>query len=550
MKTHSLKAFKSVEYFYQIRQLNEEQLSGEKLSAHLTNITMAFWYDLTSPIAANPDSYDIHSHGIDGPYRSLKMTPGADVIDALYDRIQDKAADLEKALNKAFNTKAFDLKVRREGGELDLLVAFVSAEGGIFQCNSTVEGGSYGVALRIPNDEEMKVTFDSMAQVPAPSNVDDEPEMDVEPEADLDDIPELDPEAEVEVEEEVDLLEPKGKKIVRPEFDDFAQDEIEDEPFEPADDAEVDGGDIEDSPGTYTKLAEEGPPFKDKFIRRFNKSMTMQPHKDGGDIDWESSPKGIMRRVAKMDNSQLLSTYKNIASYLGEPDMSKFGDGSAASLQLKAIAREMRRRGVSQETLEKLAEEDDMDLAEKLGEIEGALKALVLKVEDPRIVDEIERLIKIAEAKPVDLDFKGFTEATNLVLRMMAPKSMNEGFGKVKDAQKTADRWEKQMTVKLSKDGETKTFLKGASGIEKHKADGWVEVKEEDLEEDAPATSVGSVAAAAGDTGVPGHDAGPCACCGKKPCKCGPNCPTCGGVKVEQTEYRYVSLTRMNPFQR
>ena len=458
MKTHNLKAFQSVEYFYQTRQLNEEQLSGEKLSAHLTNITMAFWYDLTAPIAASPDSYDIHSHGIDGPYRSLKMTPGADVIDGLYDRIQDKAADLEKALNKAFNTKAFDLKVRREGGELDLLVAFVSAEGGIFQCNSTVEGGSYGVALRIPNDEEMKVTFDSMAQVPAPSNVDDEPEMDVEPEADLDDIPELDPEAEVE--EEVDLLEPEGKKIVRPEFDDFAQDEIEDEPFEPADDAEVDGGDIEDSPGTYTKLAEE----------------------------------------------------------------------------------------------------DDMDRAKKLGEIEGALKALVLKVEDPRIVDEIERLIKIAEAKPVDLDFKGFTEATNLVLRMMAPKSMNEGFGKLKDAPKRVADWSKKIpTVKLTKDGEERTYLTGKDGVkgqlgpkalEKLKADGWVEVKEEDLEEDAPATSVGSVAAAAGDTGVPGHDAGPCACCGKKPCKCGPNCPTCGGVKVEQTEYRYVSLTRMNPFQR
>jgi hypothetical protein len=430
MKTHNLKSMPSVDLY--LAQLNEEQLTGDKLSTHLQNIVMAFWHELTSPFLGNPDQYDIHQHGIDGPYRCLKMTPGADVIDTVFDRVDDRAADLTKALNKAFNTASFSLKVQREGGELDLMVAFTGAEGGIFTCNSTENGGSFAVALRIPNEEELKVTFDSMAQVPTPSNVmggEDEleagPELEVEPELDLDDIPETEPELDIEPEleeeeydlsEDMDDMKPK-KQIKRPEFDT--------EPFDPTDE-DTDSADLDDT--------------------------------------------------------------------LGHP----------------------------------IDEDADMDRAEKLGQIEGALKALVLKIEDPRIVAEIERLIKIAEAKPVDLDFKGFSEATNLVLRMMAPKSMEEGFGKLKDAPKTADRWEKEMTVKLSKDGETKTFVKGASGIEKHKADGWEEVQEEEV----AGMSVANMGGA-----VPGHDAGP------GPVKKRKKLP-------EQTEYRYVSLTKLNPFER
>ena len=97
---------------------------------------------------------------------------------------------------------------------------------------------------------------------------------------------------------------------------------------------------------------QEGPSFKDKLSRRFSKAMTMRPYKDG-DVEWESSPKDIAHKVSQMSNEELMSIYKNIASYLGEPDMGKFGGGSAASFQLKSIAREMRRRGISQQTLDK-----------------------------------------------------------------------------------------------------------------------------------------------------------------------------------------------------
>lgn len=444
MKTHNLKSMPSVDLY--LAQLNEEQLTGDKLSTHLQNIVMAFWHELTGPFLGNPDQYDIHQHGIDGPYRCLKMTPGADVIDTVFDRVDDRAAGLTKALNKAFNTTSFSLKVQREAGELDLMVAFIGAEGGIFTCNSTENGGSFAVALRIPNEEELKVTFDSMAQVPTPSNVmggEDEleagPELEVEPEVDLDDIPETEPELEIEPElepeleeeeydltEDMDDMEPKGAKFKRPEFDT--------EPFDPTDE-DTDSADLDDT--------------------------------------------------------------------LGHP----------------------------------IDEDADMDIAEKLGKIEGALKVLVMKIEDPRIVAEIERLIKIAESKPVNLDFKGFSEATNLVLRMLAaPKSMEEGIGRLEDAPENVRKLEKSMTVKLSKGGETKTFVKGKDGVkgqlgpdalEKLKADGWEEVQEEEV----AGMSVANMGGA-----VPGHDAGP------GPVKKRKKLP-------EQTEYRYVSLTKLNPFE-
>jgi|11_taG_2_1085331.scaffolds.fasta_scaffold01100_7 hypothetical protein len=223
MKTHDLKPLKAIEEFY---QLNEEQLAGEKLSAHLTNVMMSFWYDLTSSIVADPDSYDIHKHGIEGPYRCLKMTPGADVIDTIYDRVNDKASDLTKALNKSFGKQAFEIRSRRDGKELDVLVAFISADGGIFKCSSRANEGSFGVAFRIPNDEEMKITFDSMAQVPAPSNV-----IDDEPTDTIDGIPENIP----GVEEEIDILEPKGTPSS--EYEDY--EDANQEPFSPADDSNV-----------------------------------------------------------------------------------------------------------------------------------------------------------------------------------------------------------------------------------------------------------------------------------------------------------------------
>ena len=305
-----------------------------------------------------------------------------------------------------------------------------------------------------------------MAQVPAPTNVDDEPEMSVEPEADLDDIPELDP----EVEEEVELLEPVKDGE---EYDDFAQDEIEDEPFEPADDAEVDGGDIEDSPGTYTKLAE-----------KFDANMFF------------------------------MQVQGNLASLkAGDITPDQFVDNVS-----NLVA-----QGLTSEAIEESA----MDKMENV--VRGIAKGLGL---DKEYKARISDLIK-------------------------DPEAMDEGIGSLKDAPKNVAELEKSMTVKLSKDGETKTFVKGKDGVKgqlgpealKKMLDaGWK--LEEDLEEDAPATSVGSVAAAAGDTGVPGHDAGPCACCGQSPCRCGPNCKGCKKEQVEITEYRYVSLQKLNPFQR
>jgi hypothetical protein len=112
------------------------------------------------------------------------MTPGADVIESVYDRVIDRADDLTKALNDKFGKKVFQTKLSRDGGELNVLVAFVESDGGVFQCKSEADGGSYAVALRCPNDDQLKIAFNAMAQVPTP-------DADMDGDIDANDAPDL-----------------------------------------------------------------------------------------------------------------------------------------------------------------------------------------------------------------------------------------------------------------------------------------------------------------------------------------------------------------------
>ena len=159
-------------------------LTGEALATSLTNTTLAFWHDLVSKFVNAPSEHDIHQHGVDGNFLCLKMTPGADVIESVYDRVIDRADDLTKALNDKFGKKVFQTKLSRDGGELSVLVAFVESDGGVFQCKSEAEGGSYAVALRCPNGEQLKIAFSAMAQVPTP-------DADMDGDIDANDAPEL-----------------------------------------------------------------------------------------------------------------------------------------------------------------------------------------------------------------------------------------------------------------------------------------------------------------------------------------------------------------------
>ena len=159
-------------------------LTGEALATSLTNTTLAFWHDLVSKFVNAPSEHDIHQHGVDGNFLCLKMTPGADVIESVYDRVIDRADDLTKALNDKFGKKVFQTKLSRDGGELSVLVAFVESDGGVFQCKSEAEGGSYAVALRCPNGEQLKIAFNAMAQVPTP-------DADMDGDIDANDAPDL-----------------------------------------------------------------------------------------------------------------------------------------------------------------------------------------------------------------------------------------------------------------------------------------------------------------------------------------------------------------------
>lgn len=469
MKTHDLKPLEAVKDFYGLN----EQLTGDKLSANLSNIVMSFWHDLTSPFVADPDSFDIHSHGIDGPYRCIKMTPGADVIERVYDRVDGRAADLCKALNKAFNSNAFDLKIRREGGELDLMVAFTGAEGGIFTCNSLVQGGSFAVALRIPNDEEMKVTFDSMAQVPTPSNVDqapEGPELEADPADDFDDIPETDPEMDDGI-----PMEGAYKRMATNE-EEMERLAVQLYRSAPAD--------------VKNQLPKAVAAFMRDNVPEFARDKGFNPDEF----------KAVMRDIIqdKGEISEEMEDNKPKGAKIDRPD---FQDEP-----FEPAEGELNVQDVDQENQYPIDENDDKDLATRLGTIEGALQVLITKVDDGPLKDEIQRLIGIAQLPRPDL--LKMSESLQLIMRAIpimtsmqseempdmepgdAPivdyedyedaQQYHEGMGSLERAPENVKKAEKSLVVKLTKDGETVDIVKGLGDakIKKLKADGWKEVQQ------------------------------------------------------------------------
>lgn len=605
MKTHDLKPLEAVKDFYGLN----EQLTGDKLSANLSNIVMSFWHDLTSPFVADPDSFDIHSHGIDGPYRCIKMTPGADVIERVYDRVDSRAADLCKALNKAFNSNAFDLKIRREKGELDLMVAFTGAEGGIFTCNSLVQGGSFAVALRIPNDEEMKVTFDSMAQVPTPSNVDqgpEGPELEADPADAFDDIPETDPEMD-------DGIPMEGA------YKRMATDEEEMERL---------------AVQLYRNAPADVKNQLPKAVAAFMRDNVPEFARDKGFNPDEF--KAVMRDIIQ-DKGEITEEMED-----NKPKGAKIDRPDFQDEPFEPAEGELNVQDVDQENQYPIDEQDDQELATRLGTIEGALQALITTIDDGELKNEIERLIGIAQLprpnllkmseslrlimraipllkteempdmEPGDapiVDYEDYEDAQQYnentqdyvndhlsralrqagisckvvkkigqttyycdngyvivndgvgitvmknsedevyigqprlnyrkAVELVSTEVQEEGIGRLKDAPENVRKLEKSRTVKLSKGGETKTFLKGKDGVKgqlgpealkKLKADGWEEVQEEDVAGMSVSNMGGN---------VPGHDAGP-----------GPVVQRKKKPQQESTSYRYVSLEKLNPFQR
>ena len=468
MKTHDLKPLEAVKDFYGLN----EQLTGDKLSANLSNIVMSFWHDLTSPFVADPDSFDIHSHGIDGPYRCIKMTPGADVIERVYDRVDGRAADLCKALNKAFNSNAFDLKIRREGGELDLMVAFTGAEGGIFTCNSIVQGGSFAVALRIPNDEEMKITFDSMAQVPTPSNVDqgpEGPELEADPVDSFDDIPETDPEMD-------DGIPMEGA------YKRMATDEAEMERLAVA---------------LYKSAPADVKNQLPKAVAAFMRDSVPKYAKDKG-FDPESF-KAVIRDIIqdKGEISEEMEDNKPKGAKIDRPD---FQDEP-----FEPAEGELNVQDVDQENQYPIDEHDDKDLATRLGTIEGALQALITKVDDGPLKDEIERLIGIAQLPRPDL--LKMSESLRLIMRAI-PLMQTEEMPDMEPGDAPIIDYEDYEDAQ-----QFSTEVQG---------------------EDVAGMSVSNMGG-----NVPGHDAGP-----------GPVVKRKKKLKQESTSYRYVSLEKLNPFQR
>lgn len=149
-----------------------EGLSGSDLVDHLTALCMTAWYGLTSKFKSKPDVYDIHRDAPDanGKYNVVKMTPGDDVIEQVYELITKSTNDLAKQLNASFGKTVFEPRIQRSEGNLETLVGFAGGKGGVLQCRATKTGGDSEVYLTMPVEAELDRAFSAMTEQPVPND--------------------------------------------------------------------------------------------------------------------------------------------------------------------------------------------------------------------------------------------------------------------------------------------------------------------------------------------------------------------------------------------
>ena len=85
-----------------VNEAQEGALSGSALVDNLSSICLSTWYELTASFKAKPDVYDIHSDETHEKYNVLKMTPGNDVINDVFEKVQGATTKLTTTLNRAF----------------------------------------------------------------------------------------------------------------------------------------------------------------------------------------------------------------------------------------------------------------------------------------------------------------------------------------------------------------------------------------------------------------------------------------------------------------
>lgn len=156
--------------YMSMHESRDQSLTGQALVDSLVTTCMQEWYSLTSKFTSRPDIYDIQRGKTHDKYNIFHMTPGLDVRDKAYEDISDTASTLAKKLNSAFQKDVFEPHVRREGGDLECLVAFTQSTGGIFQCKAKGNDGGASIWITMPRQEELERAFSAMVDVPHPDD--------------------------------------------------------------------------------------------------------------------------------------------------------------------------------------------------------------------------------------------------------------------------------------------------------------------------------------------------------------------------------------------
>lgn len=148
-------------------------LSGKSLVNNLTDICLSHWFQMSAKFTSDPDRMDIHDDQTHDKFKLIKMSPGADVRDAVYKELINTSQTIADKLNKAFDSEVFEARMSRQGGSLEILVGFVKHNGGVFQVKAEASGAGSIINLTMPNERELIRAFSKMTDTPHPDDVED-----------------------------------------------------------------------------------------------------------------------------------------------------------------------------------------------------------------------------------------------------------------------------------------------------------------------------------------------------------------------------------------
>jgi len=151
--------------------VSNNQLTGLPLVSALKTATMSRWYELINKFQTQTAKYDPAPSQPDrNGWTIFKMTPGNDVRDQAFESIVKMGSDLASDLNKLYGKDAFEPKITRGDGSIEVLVAFLGKPGGVFQAKAQPQEGHTQIILTRPDEKQLELAYSKMTDTPHPDD--------------------------------------------------------------------------------------------------------------------------------------------------------------------------------------------------------------------------------------------------------------------------------------------------------------------------------------------------------------------------------------------